>query len=432
MNYTELYQQKRTTAQAIAARIQSGMVCACPTALGEPQAIMDALAERVLQSDLRGIQHHMHLPVRNWRYLQPEFDGRLNLVSWFSGAACRQAVAEGRADFLPSYYYETPRIWREMRKPDVVYAMVSPMDRHGYFSFGVSTSDARAMVDRADQLFLEVNPHMPRALGNNFVHITEVDALCESDGPLPNLPVSEPNEKDLAIGRLVAERIPNGATIQLGIGGMPNAVGHFLRDKKDLGVHTEMMVDSIIDLIECGAVNNSKKNIDRLLNVASFSVGSRRMYDFIDDNPAMKFMPIDYTNDPRVISQNDNVMSINACLEVDLIGQVCSESIGARNISGAGGQVDFVRGANWSKGGRSFICTYSTLKDDTISKIRPTLAEGAHVTTSKGEVDCIVTEYGVAELKGRTASERAAALIGIAHPKFRDELRFAARNMNLL
>jgi len=426
------YKEKLTSAEEIVKNIQSHDRCVCPTALGEPQAIMDALAERVLAENLVGIEHHMHLPTRNWQYLKPEFKGKLTLYSWFTGGSSRKAIAEGRADFVPSYFYEAPRLWNEFLQPDVAYMMVSPIDKHGYFSFGVSSTEARAIINKARKVFLEVNPHMPRVLGDNFVHISEVDAICESNRSLPSPDAPELNEKDLKIGILIAERISDGATIQLGIGSMPNAVGEYLKDKKDLGVHTEMFVDSIVELIECGAVNNSKKTLHKNLSVASFSVGSKKLYDFVDDNPGVMFAPISYVNDPRVIAQNDNLMSINACMEVDLLGQVCSESIGSRNISGTGGQVDFVRGANWSKGGKSFICTYSTAKNDTISKIRATFSAGTHVTTTKGDVDSIVTEYGIAELKGKSASQRAKALIAVAHPKFREELTAEAKKLNLM
>ena len=432
--YQDLYKQKLTTAEEIAKKIQSNDICAGPSALGEPQAIMDALAARAAKGEITGVEHHMLLAVRKWKYLEPEMAGKIKHVSWFTSANARAAVSEGRADYLPNYYYEVPRLWTEFVKPNVAYAMVSPMDAHGYFSFGVGASEPRSQMERADKVFIEVNPNMPRVHGNNFVHISEVDAICESNAPLPTMPPAELSEKDLKIGQFVAERIPNGACIQLGIGGMPNAVGKYLMDKKDLGLHTEMFTSSVIDLIEAGALNNSKKNIDRLKSVAAFSVGTKETYDYLNDNPAVEFHPVSYTNDPRVISQNDNMISINACVEVDLIGQVCSESVGPRNISGTGGQVDFVRGANWSKGGRAYICMYSTanIKGNTVSKITATLAQGAHVTTTKGDIDAIVTEYGVAELKGKTAAQRAKALIAIAHPDFRDQLLADAKKLNLM
>ncbi len=428
----ELYTQKLKQADEIAAQISCGSVCVSASAFAEPPAIMDALTGRALAGELTDIEHNCLLAARPWRYLAEDLAGKITHNSWFSSGASRGVVQSGRADFTPVNYGDVPVFWRNYRKADVAYMTVSPMDEHGYFSFGITASENRAIIESADKVFLEVNSYMPRTLGDNFVHISEVTAICENHRPLPELAAPPLSEKDRKIGALIAERIPNGATIQLGIGGMPNAVGGYLKDKKDLGIHTEMFVDSMVDLIEAGVVSNCQKTTDRLFSVAAFAMGSQRMYDYIHNNPAVKFCPVDYTNDPRIISQNPNMVSINACIEVDFVGQVCAESIGHLNFSGSGGQLDFVRGANWSKGGRSYICTYSTAKDDTISKICPMLKPGAHVTTPKNEVDCIVTEYGIAELKGKSAGQRAKALIAISHPKFRDELTFEAKKMNLM
>ncbi|MBZ4653908.1 MAG: 4-hydroxybutyrate coenzyme transferase [Peptococcaceae bacterium] len=430
--WQEMYKKKLTSPEEIVGQIKSGDVCCCPSALGEPAALVEALAERALREDITGITHHMLLACRKWKYLSPELAGRIIHVAWFTSGAARPAVQEGRADYMPNFYHEVPRYWREYREPDVFYAMVSPMDKHGYFSFGVAASEPRAQMSRAKKIFLEVNQYMPRVHGSAFVHISEVDALCEAHIPLPELPSEPLSEIDIIMGNSIAEMIPDGATIQLGIGGIPNAVGKALMTKKDLGIHSEMFTDSMVDLIEAGVVTNKKKNINTGKSIASFAFGSRRMYDYLDDNPGVEFHPVDYVNEPTIIGLNDNFISINACLEVDLLGQVCSESIGPKNFSGTGGQVDFVRGANRSKGGKAFIAMYSTAKNNTISKIKPMLTEGAVVTTSKNDVDYIVTEYGIAKLKGKTASERAKALIAIAHPNFREELTFAARKMNLI
>lgn len=428
----QIYQEKLRTPQDIVKEIKSGDVCASPSALGEPFALVEALADRALQENLTGITHHLLLTCRKQKYLAPEMAGKITHVAWFTSGAARAAVQEGRADFMPNYYNEVPRYWREYVEPDVFYAMVSPMDSHGYFSFGMAASEPRAQMSRAKKIFLEVNEYMPRVLGSAFVHISEVDAVCEANIPLPELPTEELSPIDIQIGNWITERIPNGACIQLGIGGVPNAVGKALIAKKDLGLHSEMFTDSMVDLIEAGAVTNFKKGINVGRSVASFAHGSRRMFDFLHDNPGIEFQSIEYTNNPNVIAMNNNVVSINACLEVDLLGQVCSESLGYKNFSGTGGQVDFVRGANLSQGGQSFIATYSTAKKDTITKIKPVLTEGAVVTTPKNDVDQIVTEYGVAKLRGKTASERAKALIAIAHPNFREELLFAAKKMNLM
>jgi len=432
--FQQMYQEKLRTPQEIAKEIKSGDICASTSALGEPEAIIEALTDRAYAGEIENVSHHFLLACRKWRYFEPELANKIKHVAWFSSANARTPIKEGRADFLPNFYYEVPRYWREFIEPDVSYAMVSPMDEHGYFSFGVGASEGHAQMSRAKKRFLEVNPHMPRVLGDTAVHISEVTAICESNKPLPSPPDPELTPNDIKIGELVAERIPNGATVQFGIGAMPNAVGKKLMNKKHLGIHSEMFTNSMLELIEAGAVDNSMKNINRGKSVAAFSLGSRAMYDYLHDNPGVYFAPVSYTNDPRIISQNDNVVSINACIEVDFLGQVCSESVGPRNISGTGGQLDFVRGANWSKGGRSYICMYSTadIKGEIVSKITPMLAQGAHVTTHKGDVDCIVTEYGVAELKGKSAAQRALALIAIAHPQFRDELFFQAKQLNLM
>jgi acyl-CoA hydrolase len=306
------------------------------------------------------------------------------------------------------------------------------MDDHGYFSFGLACSESLAVKNKAKKIFLEVNPNMPRTHGQNFIHISEVDALCESAYEIPVLSAPPLSEMDMKIGSIIADEIPNGATIQLGIGGIPNAVGRALMEKEDLGIHSEMFVDAFVDLIESGAATNRNKEINNGKSVTTFAGGSRRLYDFLNDNPSIEFKPVDYVNDPQVIAQHKNFMSINSCVEVDLLGQVCSESMGQAHYSGTGGQVDFVRGANMSSGGKSFIAMYSTAKKGTMSKIKPILTHGSVVTTSKNEVDYIATENGMVRLKGKTAGQRAKALIEIAHPDFKDELMFEARKMNLI
>ena len=306
------------------------------------------------------------------------------------------------------------------------------MDKHGYFSLGAVNSYAPAMIDKAKHLFVEVNENTPRAVCGAQLHISQISGLVENTVELPPLPPPKLDEVSITIGNLIAEQISDGACIQLGIGAIPDAVGMALKNKHDLGIHTEMFTSSMVDLIECGAVNNSKKQIHRGISVTTFAFGAKKIYDYIDDNPAIAIMPVDYVNDPEVICRNDNVVSINAALEVDLFGQVCAESIGTRLMSGSGGQVDYVRGACQSRGGKSFIAFTSTAKGGTISKIKPMLTEGAVVTTSKNDVDYIVTEYGIAHLRGETMSSRVKQLISIAHPAFRDELRFDAKKRGIL
>ena len=290
----------------------------------------------------------------------------------------------------------------------------------------------QALAEQAKHIFLEVNPNMPRTFGEQQIHISQVEALCETDVPLQEAAPAEIDEISRCIGGRIAEEVPNGATIQLGIGAIPAAVGLCLRDKRDLGIHTELFSDAMVELIECGAVTNQRKTLHKGKSVATLAYGTRRVYDYLNDNTGVAFYPVDYVNDPRVIAQNDNFISVNACLEVDLWGQVAAESIGSRHFSGTGGQVDFVRGARESRGGKSFIAMPSTAKNGALSRIRPGLSSNAIVTTSKNDVDYIVTEYGAARLRGATARARAEALIGIAHPNFREELRYEAKKLHLV
>ncbi|KYZ76780.1 4-hydroxybutyrate CoA-transferase [Anaerosporomusa subterranea] len=430
--WQSMYQEKLANAETVVKAVCSDAICASTCALGEPVGLASALAERVDREGLTGVTHHLLLTLQNLKYLAPDMAGKMSHVAWFTSGFARKAVQEGRAGFMPCNYKDAPMLWRELVQADVFYATVSPMDKHGWFSFGVSASVARAQMSRAKKIFLEVNSFMPRTHGSQIVHISEVDAVFENNRPLFELPDGPLTEQDKMIGNYIADLIPNGATIQLGIGGMPNAVAQALRVKRDLGIHSEMFTEGMVDLIEAGVVTNRNKQINTNKAVASFAVGTKRMYDFLDDNPAVEFHAIDYVNDPNIIGQHDNFVSINATLEVDLVGQACSESLGPLQFSGTGGQVDFVRGAGLSKGGQSFLAMYSTAKHDTISKIKAVLTEGSHVTCSKNDIDCVVTEYGVSKLKGKTASQRAMALIAIAHPKFREELLFSAKKLCLI
>ena len=431
-DWTQLYRAKLKSPEEIVKSIDSGMICAAACALGDPMALSNALARRALAENLTGITHHMLMPLGDHLYLQPELKGHMHHVSWFSGAYGRKAIVKGLADFMPCNYYDAASFWRNKIKADVFYAVVSPMDKHGFFSFGGSASLPMAQMERADMVFLEVNRHMPRTHGRALVHISQVDAVCENHKPMfvwSNPPLTE---KDQIIGGLIAERISDGATIQLGIGGIPNAVAENLKGKKDIGIHSEMFTEGMVELIECGVVTNAKKEVDRYKCISSFCGGSQRMYDYLDDNPFVEFHPIEYVNDPWLIAKFKNFVSINSTIEVDLLGQACSESIGTYQYSGTGGQMDFMRGAAMSPGGQAFLACYSTTKNDTISKITSQLTPGAHVTCSKSDIDCVVTEYGIAELRGKTAAQRAKALIAIAHPMHRGRLLKEARALNLM
>ena len=433
MTCQELYHQKTMTADEVAARVGDNWLIGMDAAIAQTPAIMDAICRRAENGGLKGVRVQMLFDAYPYAFLADDhLKGRVNGESWFASTGLRKAVAGGYADFIPNYYRDCPRHVRANYEIDAFCVSVSPMDRHGYFSLGAVNSYTPAMIDKAKHIFVEVNENTPRAVRGAQLHVSQITGLVENNIPLATLPAAKQDEVSTVIGNLIAEKIPDGACIQLGIGSIPDAVGLALKTKHDLGIHTEMFTSSMVDLIECGAVNNSRKQIHRGISVTTFAFGDRKIYDFIDDNPSIAIMPVDYVNDPEVICRNDNMVSINAALEVDLFGQVCAESIGTRLMSGSGGQVDYVRGACQSKGGMSFIAFTSTAKGGAISKIKSTLTEGAIVTTSKNDVDYIVTEYGLAHLRGETMSSRVRQLIQIAHPDFRDELRFEAKKRGIL
>lgn len=431
--FQEMYQAKRKSPEEVAMYVKSGDVCACPTGLEEPTAICEAVAARAMRGELTGVVHHATLSVKGGPFMKPELKGKYDYVSWFTGGPGRKGIQEGIHTYIPSNYSTIPGLWRDVQpRLDVFYAEVSPMDKHGYFSCPMAGAEVVAMREKASIILLDVNDQMPRVMGDCLIHISQVTALCESSRPLlvlNNPPLSDDDKK---IGQMIADEVCDGATLQLGIGGIPNAVGVLLKDKKDLGLHTEMFTDSMVDLLECGAVTNMKKPIHVGKTVATLAWGSKKMYDFMDDNPAFEMYPVSYINNPAVIAQHDNFVSVNSCVEVDLFGQICSESIGTKHYSGSGGQLDFVRGANMSKGGKGFIAMLSTTKGGTISKIKPILTPGSIVTTPRNEVDFLVTENGIVRLKGQTASQRAKMIISLAAPQFREELEYEAKKMNLI
>ena len=432
-DFTQLYREKLMSLQQAAQLVESGWTIGTDVGPASPVGFISALAERAYKDEVCGLKVHGMLDVYPFEYFaDPALNGKINGISWFSSAGARKAVNGGWATFIPNYYRDNPRFIRTYHDIDVFVAEVSPMDSHGYFSFANAASNTEAMMDKAARIIVVVNDKQPRAVRGTQVHVSQVDGICEHSHELPVLPAAQLDEVSIAIGNLIAEEIPNGACIQLGIGAIPDATGMALKSKHDLGIHTEMFTDSMVELIECGAVNNSKKQIHRGISVTTFAFGSKRIYDYIDDNPGIALMPVDYVNNPEVICRNDNMISINAALEVDLLGQVCAESVGTKHMSGTGGQVDYVRGACQSRGGKSFIAFASTAKGGTISKINPILNPGAVVTTSKNDVDNIVTEFGIARLRGRPMEERVKALISIAHPNFRDELAFEAKKRGLI
>ena len=432
MDFKQLYLERYHSPAEIAAQIEDGWSCCTDIAAAIPPGIINALGQRATSGEIHGVTLHTMLDLIPLDILKPEALENLTPVSLFSGGGLRSAVNRGQADIMPCYYRDMPSLLRSYVEVDAFFATVSPMDEHGWFSTGASASNSAALLARAKRIYLEVNPNMPRALSGPAVHISQVTALCENDAPLPILPPTELDEVSRAIGGYIAEEVCDRATVQLGIGAIPEAVGLALKGKHNLGIHTELLTDSMVELVECGAVTNACKPIYRGKTVATLAVGSERVYRYIDNNPAVMMLPVDSVNDPAVIARHPNFISVNGALEVDFFGQVCAESMGTRHVSGSGGQADYVRGATQSSGGKSFIAFPSTASGGKISRITPTLTPGAIVTTSKNDVDYIVTEYGMAKLRGKSLSQRAKALIAIAHPNFREELTCQAKRQNII
>lgn len=420
MGWREEYQSKLTTAEEAVKLIKSGDRVVLGHAVGEPEHLVDAMAANY--KAYQNVEVVQMIGLGKSLYTKEEMEGHFRFNGIFLGAPTRGCVAEKRGDFTPSFFYQVPSLIKEELKPDVAMIQVSEPDNNGFCSLGVAVDYTYEAAKSGKTVIAQVNKHMPRALGECFVHVSELDAIVEHHEPLKEIPIPVIGEAEKAIGKYCAELVNDGDTLQLGIGAIPDAVLASLTDKKDLGIHSEMVSDGVLDLVEAGIINCKKKNFNKDKMVITFIMGTKRLYDFVNDNPMVMMAPVDYVNDPRVVGENDNLVSINAAVQVDLMGQVCSESIGLRQFSGIGGQVDFVRGASFSKGGRSILAFPSTAKKGTVSKIVPFLDEGATVTTSRTDVDYIVTEFGIAKLKGKSLRERAKALIGIAHPNFRESL----------
>lgn len=408
-----------TPAQAVQ-QIKSGQRVVVAHACGEPSIILDALVAKAAQYENVEIIHMVAMGKA--AYCQPQYDKNFHHNAFFLGGSTRAAAAEGRVDFTPVYFSEIPSLLREDLRPNVTLLQCSPPDAHGYVSLGVSVDYTKPAAEASDLVIAQVNQNMPRTLGDSFLHVTQIGCLVEADTPVIELAPPKIGDVERAIGENVASLVRDGDTLQLGIGAIPDAVLLFLKEKNDLGIHTEMFSDGVVELVEAGVITNKAKTLHRGQSVATFLMGTRRLYDYVSDNPAVAMYPVDYVNDPYVIGQNDNLVSINSCVQVDIMGQVVSTSAGLRQISGVGGQVDFVRGANLSKGGRAIMAMPSTTGKGKISKIVPFLDQGSAVTTTRNEVNYVITEYGIAKLKGKSLRQRAEALIRIAHPDFRDEL----------
>ena len=421
MSWETQYSKKLQTADQALTHVSSGMRVYIQPGCAEPETLVEALIRRAPELQEVEIVHMMTMGAA--AYVAPEMAGHFRHNAMFIGGNVRDAINDGRADYTPINLSEIEPLFESGAMPiNVALIEVSPPDSHGYCSFGVGVDTTLTAAKCARYVVAQVNDHMPRTYGDSFIHISDIDAVVESSRPLCELKKPVVTDMHVAIARNVAGLIQDGAVLQTGIGGIPDAVLPFLMDRKDLGVHSELVSEGVIPLIEAGVITGGRKNFKPRKIIVGFALGTKNLFEFVDNNPIFEFHPTAYTNDPALIARNDNMVAINSALQVDLTGQVCSDSIGNQFYSGIGGQVDFLRGASRSKGGKPIIAMASTAKNGAISRILPMLSPGAGVVTSRGLVRYVVTEYGVAYLHGKSIRERAKALIEIAHPRFRDEL----------
>lgn len=435
--WKEMYNQKLMSPEEAVKLANHGDTIITPLANGQPPALMNAVARRVMAGDLLDCLYLTAVDVRMFELYHPDLVGKVTIDSGFVGPVVRNWVGNGLFTYTPARLGEIVDIATRCRRIDIVAAVVSPMDKHGFFSTGtnVDIGWGPAKTGNPRIIVVEVNENMPRTYGSNHIHISEVNAVVENHVPLVEIPELPITEKDQAIGCFIADMVENESCIQLGIGGIPNAIAQFLRNKHDLGVHSEMLCDSMVDLYNAGVITSNKKSFMPFKWIASFALGSKKLYDFLDDNPLIEMHSASFVNDPYIIGQNDKMVSVNSTLEVDLTGQCSSESLSSRQYSGTGGQLDFVQGAWRSRGGKSFLTLYSTYTDkdgNLKSKIVPTSTNGIFTTVSRTDVQYVVTEYGVANLKGQNIRKRVEELIPIAHPDFRDWLRFEAKRLNYI
>jgi 4-hydroxybutyrate CoA-transferase len=408
----------RTAAEAVK-EVRSGDRIVFSHACGEPRLLPKALMERV--HELKNVEIVHMVPMGDALYCHPEYAGSFRHIALFAGGATRQAVWEDRADYIPYVFSEIPSLFETLLPVDVAMITVSPPDANGFSSLGVSVDYTKKAVECAKIVIAEVNKTMPRTHGDSFVHVSDIDYFVEVDLPIPELKSAELTDVEINIGKNVAELIEDGSCLQLGIGGIPDAVLRNLTGFKDLGIHSEMISDGVQHLVEKGVITGRKKTIHKGKIVVNFLMGSRKFYDWVDDNPMIEMRTVDYTNNPYIVAQNKGIVAINSALEVDLLGQVCADTLGPKQFSGVGGQLDFVRGARMAEGGKAVIALPSAAKGG-LSRIVPTLKTGAAVTTSRNDVDYVATDRGVVALKGKTVRERMKALISIAHPDAREDL----------
>ncbi len=425
-----IYLEKLTSADEAVKSIKPGDYVCCSLTVGEPPALLQAIADNIeIFSDVK----IMHMtPCRKYSYIKPENIPHVRLLSWFTGAD-RHAVNQGWADFIPVHFQDTGEFISASLIPvDTFITTVSPMDEHGYFSLGATVAYSLDAVKKARTVIVEVNENMPYVYGNTFVHVSRVNHIVENHVPLPQFSSREPDPVQKAIGANIADLIENGSTLQLGFGGIPMAMAAYLKDKRDLGIHSGSLVDAMVDLFECGAINNSQKSVHKDRMIGTCLIGTDKIYKFCNCNPLVELHPVGYTHDLATLAANNKMVSVNSTLEVDLFGQCVSETIGTEQYSGAGGQANFVRGVVKSPGGKSILALPSAVKGNTVSTIIPYIQNGEMVTVTRQDVDYIVTEYGAVRLRGKSRSQRARDLISIAHPNFRDELKHNARKLNLI
>lgn len=423
------WQDRVISAQQAAEKVRSGERIFLTGNCSNPQRFLEALLDR--HEDLREVEVVQLLGFGPEEYITPDISEHIRINSLFIAPNIRKAVNNGLADFTPIFLSEIPGLFRSGRLLlDMAVVQVSPPDAHGYCSYGVEVGVTKSAAESAGLVIAEVNPNMPRTLGDSFIHVDQIDYFVNVDYELPEVISPPTDETQAQIAAHIAELIPDAATLQMGIGGIPNAVLSLLEGHKNLGIHTELFSDGVMEMIDKGVITNSRKSIHPGKVVAGFVIGSKALYQYIHDNPIFELHPTEYVNDPFVIAQNERMISINSAIEVDMTGQVCADSIGTKFYSGVGGQLDFVRGAARSEGGMTFIALPSTARGGTVSRIVPYVKQGAGVTTTRNDVHYIATEYGVADLYGRTINERVHALVNIAHPDFRDELMEYAREQN--
>ncbi len=431
--WTRIFESKITSAEEAAKMVPDGANMFLTGNCSVPQRLLAALVQRARDGQVEGVRIHQVLTIGDADYVSPDLEGKLRVNTMFISGNVRKAVNEGRADFTPIFLHEIPGLFRKGIVPlDVAFVHLSPPDEHGFCSYGIEVGLTKPAAENARMVIAEVNEKMPRTLGDSFIHVSKLTHVVQVDYPLVQMPQGLAGDLEKSIGAHVAELIPDGATLQLGIGSIPDGVLYYLRDKRHLGIHTEMFSDGVVDLVELGVVTNERKTLHPGKIIAGFILGSQRLYDFVHDNAMVEFHPQDYVNDPFVIAQNENMVSINSAIEVDLTGQVCADSIGHVFYSGVGGQVDFIRGAAHSKGGKPIIALPSTAKNGALSRIVPTLKLGAGVVTSRNDVHYVVTEFGVADLYGKSVRQRVEALIRIAHPDFHHELRKRAQELHYI